>query len=214
MSNEIHLFSIPSLQADTISGDKLGTFSQSAHFQSVTQRVRESRLAQQAERHRVRKQQAKQAAALAAAQAAALAAREAEKRWEAEEAERRPSSARGSGLQGAAQGSTSATKAIQKELAKMFALQTGAKGKSSLPAGGFEVELPEEENLYRWRVKLRPSLFAGSTLEAVRVGLAWPCGRCLYRHFCGHCLRGIVILLTHPRLVIHWDGRGEGKRRQ
>lgn len=161
-----------SLQADTISGDKLGSFSLSAHFQGVTQRLRESRLAQQAERHRARKQQAKQAAVQAAAQAAALAACEAETRREAEEAERRAAPARGSGLQGAAQGSTSATKAIQKELAKMFALQTGAKGQSSLPAGGFEVELPEEENLYRWRVKLRPSLFAGSTLEAVRAGLA------------------------------------------
>jgi hypothetical protein len=65
------------------------------------------------------------------------------------------------------QGLPSATRAIQKELNKLRKLQGGENGASSLPAGGFEVELADEEDLYTWRIKLRPSLFTGSPLEQV-----------------------------------------------
>ncbi|GAQ84192.1 protein with ubiquitin conjugating enzyme domain [Klebsormidium nitens] len=153
--------------AHNIADDKLDNVSLSEHFRNVTESVREARFARQVARHTARKRAARQAAAEAAAQAAAAAEREAEK----SELSRRRSGAPRRRLRGVkaktpAGGSASATQAIQKELAKMMALQTGrgGKGKSSLPAGGFEVDV-DEEDLYKWRVKLRPSLFAGSTLE-------------------------------------------------
>lgn len=163
-------------QAHTIADDRLDNVSLTEHFRNVTESVREARFARQVARHTARKRAARQAAAEAAAQAAAAAQREAEKKRAAQEAERR-ASAQGSGPKSKtpAGGSASATQAIQKELAKMMALQMGrgGKGKSSLPAGGFEVDV-DEEDLYKWRVKLRPSLFAGSTLEGVRNQLGLP----------------------------------------
>ncbi|CAI5999775.1 unnamed protein product [Closterium sp. NIES-64] len=64
-----------------------------------------------------------------------------------------------------------ATNAIQKEYRNMMRLQS--RGHSSLPTGSFTLSLPNDEDLYAWRVRLSPLVFKDtpfhSELAQIRV---------------------------------------------
>eukprot|EP00897_Mesotaenium_endlicherianum_P010847 jgi/Mesen1/9791/ME000007S09852 len=145
-----------------IAGTRLGGQDLTAHVEGLRATWREEIRRQQAqrkiERRRVMQQRAAEAAEEdAAAELAAAVTAAAAKPVEFEDAEAELSGLEmcgGHGVGLPVHATVQATQAI-----------SSGKHLSSLPQGGFRVSVPDEHNMYTWRVELRPSLFQDSPLS-------------------------------------------------